>query len=360
MNYFLLLLFLINTSVRASDCYIISGFERDVDNTFDIFNYKKNSIEHKFKHMKCTVVKSWKSFQIKMKTKSEHDKSKVLVFQIAHGGASGVCGSDDGNESAADVLQVMNNVSRDRKLGVVNLSCYSGDLLAHKIANDLKNPSSKSVDNLCLITATSFGNVGVLSKDNYKLLYDFNPTKQSLIDLYIKTSGMLTSASPWSEKKTVEALSQFYLNESIDIFESINNTNYLDRKFCIKDQEVLNGKCALGINYLSRFIFWTKRLPIGKKFLDYVPKEYEYWREYLSTTTCPANLVSLMHEIAHTKIEISELDPALLLSLNKQVSGKRNRMSFNRILSEWSKAKLLDAKEKSLLDKRRNNACANF
>jgi len=342
-----------------SDCYVVTGVDRAEehdDPVFSMFRPKADGNTVNFKNQKCIAVKSWKRLSDIIKRLERNDQ-KILVYQAAHGGKGGISGSDDGNEAATEIFNIMKSISITRKLGVINLSCYSGDILAHKLLNDVQEANSKSIDNLCLITASSFGRPTALLGDTKDLIYNLNPNQENaLVEFFLKSEDMLSSATPWDQQPLMEALSRMYLEDGILKLSELITT---PQKMLCQDQS-LDSSCSLGANYLVRFLTWSNNLPEEKTFMEHVPEEYGYWREYSKSSSCPNNLTLLMDEIALKNKPISSIDVNLLFELNGLVDSKRTGLQFNTIFSLWSKAFLKDQIQRSALDERRYQACLNF
>jgi hypothetical protein len=343
-----------------ADCYVVTGVDREEEKEEPVFSrFRPQDGEEtvNFKNHKCLAVKSWKKLSEIIKDKKNTNIQKILVLQATHGGKGGISGSDDGNETPSEIYEMMKSISNTHKLGVINLSCYSGDILARKLLDDAHETSTKSIDNLCLITSSSFGRPAIGAGDIHDLIYNFNPNREhSLLEFFLKSEDMLASATPWDQEPLIEALTRMYFEDGIS---KLAELNVAPREMLCQD-ESLEQSCSLGVNYLGRFLKWSSVLPVDKTFMEYVPEEYRYWLDYRKLNSCPNSLILLMDEIALKNKKISDIEVNILFNLNRLVASKRAGLQFNIIFNLWSKAFLKERPQRSELDERRYKACLNF
>ena len=81
----------------------------------------------------------------------------VLLYQGAHGGRGGLASCNAGDYPGDKLFEDLAGLSTKFRLGYVSASCFSTDLQAKRIRWEAAHPDSKTIDRLCMVTASPFG-----------------------------------------------------------------------------------------------------------------------------------------------------------------------------------------------------------
>jgi len=154
----ILLILLFSAEVWAFKCFVISGVERDRKGLWDGNRFIERRQSARIRGHNCIVLDTWEDLS-KPIYRLNRSTDNVLIMNMTHGGSMGGTMCNAGNVRGVRILEILRNLSRNRRVAVNMESCFSGDLIAKKIMTDsLANPS---IENLCLSTNSLFGRVSL-------------------------------------------------------------------------------------------------------------------------------------------------------------------------------------------------------
>jgi hypothetical protein len=227
----------------AIECATIFGTRWDHNKATLFYKSYLNAIEKKLK-TRCKQFDSWESLGKEMQNSTE----PLLILQDTHGGRGGsVASNADECEDPERILTILRKLSQTRKVASFHNSCYSGDLLERKLLLDESEPLDRSIDNLCVATASFFSRESV---DWYRLPRYLNPeaTMRSAIGnrnvhtpadvIRAGNTGMISSL-PWRESGAVD----YWIHQELS--KGIRFLNYLSQKGSYCDDRISKSSaCA--------------------------------------------------------------------------------------------------------------------
>lgn len=204
-KFFLLLLLVSRVGVAAElECIVVSGLEKDHNGAFAnnkfLTDESTGKSSAKFGNKDCRVFDDWS--EMTTYVLASQSKKPLFIYQGAHGITGGGAVCNRGRVSGKAILNSLELMARDRKIGVWLDSCYSGDLIYEKLRKDERNPDAPHIQNLCLATASLPNHLMFTQGEgtalaNTNLSYDL----EFLFRLYGK--GLISSAD-WSKSGIVE------------------------------------------------------------------------------------------------------------------------------------------------------------
>lgn len=368
----LLILSLIPMHSNAADrgvCYAVTGFRND-EATFSEYLDHSTNDSITFQNFKCKRFQSWADL-IDYHRSHPVFFGKVLIIQISHGHPGGEALVEKGDVPGTEIFNVLREISQTTRVGFLNESCYSGDLIARKILFDRAHPKDQSVKNLCMVSNSSFnqmalgGPEGLFSAINRK----YNFEKGDLLEVFSEANHGLISAVPFDYNLDLRQLANAYHVNSNEIDF---NKNKMQIRF--GSERIFSSDVCRNIYYSADMIFQSKIEMMDKFDFNDEAIRRRGWRlkeavsdamdllKLRGASACPdhAFLQKLIHEITHS--ENLSFKTVLEGALMPRKIGDFWPAGVNRFMKNWSNT-LLAWRETMIVsetDEARYQACANF
>jgi hypothetical protein len=196
-------------------CVVISGLDKDWNGAVHKSEIMKTS---SIRGKKCEVYDSWLEFY---KVHNGKSSGKILIYQGAHGMPGGSAACNAGDESPEVILDVLLKITNQGyHIGLLNLSCYSGDLLKKLIAIQA---SATPNEKLCILTDSYIDRPATIRPLMSSEAIEQANDGESLNDVFLRMSGGMTSAAAWSDSNFDYRFAQnLYLDPS-DILTSLES-----------------------------------------------------------------------------------------------------------------------------------------
>jgi hypothetical protein len=374
------LIIIFSKSAIATQCFFVSGLSRD--NMDVLAQYKAATLNRTltFRYYSCTQVDSWKDLEALLKKDAQNAASgkdrdnKILILQIAHGLPGGVSLSDAGDEGGDAVFSTIKRIAKTHRVGVISQSCYSGDLLARKLVSDELATNDKSIDQMCLMVASSFGSPAFATDGMYQLLHEYDPNTESMLSLSKNASLSLSSAAPWAGSKLVDKLWPYYMANGIEKTKNINERLCFRRcsaqvdanKACEAVFSVLDSLLRIRVNpnisnddrRIAQLKYRQYKEDVKRAFW---PEEKKDRGSPTVKTNCPMMhlLMPWLDALAQNKSSLPDINIEDVMEVAGSVDSLNADKALLLLFGIWSSANSATA-VKDPLDVRRQQACANF
>lgn len=198
-----------NSALAADQCVFLLGDQKDWNGAFSSFAPRfaasRTPEGAPYGKFNCHGFDSWQDAEKYLDQQTILPNDQILFVQYAHGTHGGDGYLNSGWAQGYTIRKIVSKYSKNNPVGLVLVSCYSGDLLRDVVTEHYFNQQVDS--NLCVLPASPFGEYG----------FGFDPLKQpasNLTQMYFNNSYQFTtSALPfseigldamWSNKKTAE------------------------------------------------------------------------------------------------------------------------------------------------------------
>ncbi|MBF0301009.1 MAG: hypothetical protein HQK51_20035 [Oligoflexia bacterium] len=202
----------------AFQCFVVSGMKADFNGALkdDILLEKNPQIAGS----SCLTFDSWTALKEHyQKTKQSTIDEDIMIYQGTHGGQGGYAWTNTERTSPDKIIEVLELIGANNRVGYVAKSCYSGDLLMNKMSLDevrfKEHTPIPSLGNVCILTMSAPGRsttAGTLTetKGIDKSLARVQPGV-TMEEFFSTEKEGLFSSAPWSQS----GLIRYYQNNSI-------------------------------------------------------------------------------------------------------------------------------------------------
>jgi len=243
-------------SALAFRCIVVSGLQQDRSGalTDDPFFTDDSTLgaTRSIAGKACKYVNNWAELMYYCRSSKAGLKpgESLVIYQSAHGSPGGNAivnrsassEGDSGNEIYSD-LQIL---AQKHRVYFAASSCYSGDIIGKLLMDNRSNTGNPSIDNLCVATASSFGQVDtdVLGEDsvNAGLIEAKRNTnaeaafQAGLADVNV---GGLISSAAWDSSGLTDVFADRYVRSAMDILSTIDKYLSPSSKACSESEVAL-------------------------------------------------------------------------------------------------------------------------
>lgn len=229
LSIFLGLFFTQSKSAHAApQCVYILGDKYDWNNAFRSmktrFDSSRTPEGSNFGKFNCKGFNSWKEADAYLQASNLQLGEQILAVQYAHGSPGGGAVINAGNINSNDINTFIQKYSKDYFLGMVLVTCYSGDLLKYIVKNQFETQTANK--NFCLMPVSPIGEVG----------FGFDPLQKespNLTSMYFNYSFQFTSSAVpfseigldqfWNDKINAETALALFVNK-VSQFSHLSST----------------------------------------------------------------------------------------------------------------------------------------
>ncbi len=255
----IIFVFVIRPALADKECLAVGGTKTKShkDNPEALQEYVVNTSQnslftrdtlHLGKNINCKIFNGWDNLQKYLISNSgkpnfSQDK-KILIVEYAHGSQGGLAECNKRDYEGDEIYFRMKKIASSYHTAFVMDSCYSGDLIAKKISDDEINTDSIAIDQMCLITTSTFNQASYADDSPIAAVNNSDIEHLSMLSFYQNLKSGLTSAAPWNGNGWTDTMTESYFSNGLSNLINYNKYGY---KVGCTSSNVVNENCYQSI-----------------------------------------------------------------------------------------------------------------